>query len=227
MDPEIRKLRKKLRQIEALERLERDLSKEEAKKVSQKDGIRSDLQIKLQQRKQLQGPSNALNTDDSSSFLTTAVSSFSSDSTGRETSFGSCLDEKESGTVDVSKEQELEVRDIQTACKSRGKEERFLEDKHEDISGGKVLSGEDQSSGTGVHVEVLPTTKEKLKKKRSEKKRVLGDADVLKSGKFAVRMLEGHNDVVLTMDCTGSVLITGRQVCASRCINGGDSSNNL
>jgi hypothetical protein len=227
---EIRKLRKKLRQIEVLERLERDLNEEEARKVSRKDDIRSDLQRKLQQCGE--GASSVLDTDNSSSFLTTTTtataSSLSNVSTGQETSFGSCIDEKEAEPAEAiniegqGQGQELEVKDIQSSCESRGKKEE--DSVVEKGSGGKSLGCEDQNSGASVHLEVSTTAKEKSKKKRSGKKRVLGNADVLRSGKFAVQTLKGHNDVILTLDCTGSVLVTGRQVYTSTSIKMGSSS---
>lgn len=204
MDPLIRKLRKKLRQVEALERSGRDLSAEESKKVARKDEIRAELQTRLQESK-CEG-SGFLSTDESSSVLMTGVSTLSSDSAGQDTSFGSCIEGNEPKDPD-DKEKPLEV--VQTGSDSHRNEEfdAAVRAAVPEAVGTKGL-------GDVVHIpDVSLSTSKKSRKKTSEKKRVQSDADVLRSGKFAVRTLEGHNDAVLAVDCDGSLLVTGRQGC--------------
>ena len=223
MDPVVRKLRKKLRQIEALEKLGRELSSEEADKVARKHEIRADLQSRLQESNSQQDLAY-----DTSSVLTTEVSSVSDESTCNEKTNirRGHVREPESRYPDndVTTNVTTGAVSLQQPQDSLNKQEKqmyqqVINQSDQQIENGKTNSlpakehGDDSATDESRvdSIDVSPVVaKGQSRKKQSGKKRAPSNAEIFRSGKFGVQLLEGHNDRILSVDCDDSIVVTGR-----------------
>ncbi|XP_070560370.1 uncharacterized protein [Ptychodera flava] len=187
MEHEIRKLRKKLRQIENLERLERPLSDEEISKVLKKSNIRNSLQDILSHITVSPNASNVSSTDE--------------EKQGHENDVQS-LAETPQHVTDTR-----DSDDIVKPEKRKGiiKPEE-IDSQENEILPAKVAKTEYQT-GQDNPAQVF---KDESKSKIVSSQSLMIEAQKLwRSSQFTVRELEGHNDVITCVDCDEVFIVTG------------------
>ncbi|XP_006821974.1 uncharacterized protein LOC102802941 [Saccoglossus kowalevskii] len=194
---EIRKLRKKLRQIESLEHADRELNDEELGKVAKKDSIRITLQEILAQFTESEDDHQNSSTDSleqlsgTESMLENTSHSLSQDSTFSH-------DER---IIKRKLNDEESIEEIPSAV---------IDDSHVPVEPhpAKISKKELQPSNRG------DSQNEEIKGKKktqtvSRQSQMLEAQKVWRSSKFTVRQLEGHNDLICAVDCDESVIVTG------------------
>ncbi|XP_020630530.1 probable E3 ubiquitin ligase complex SCF subunit sconB [Orbicella faveolata] len=173
---ELRKFRKKLRQIEKLEELERDLTEEEFLKLSRKDEVRSKVQELVARDEEL------------SSELKTM------ESAGQQ-------DEQTS-----SNEQE-EATNIPATVETQA------EESSQEVISENVLSENEQASLNEICNQTPESTCPRIAEVETANTAITREPLMSSSNrtymKFFVRNLEGHNDVICDVACSGSVLVSG------------------
>ena len=206
---EIRKLRKKLRQIENLERLERDLTKEEREKVSKKSHIRQLLNEKL---------------------LEIQVDDIEKATENMKTNLQIKTETTENGensrnTVDVvndSPQQRVPVQQTAVLANKLPHEEKLSKnnDEHSGNNPSRSTSPECDSavkknvkSSSPRNSDDSVTSKpssfaqlQTVKESRMKKADSLCDWE---EKKFTTKCLEGHNDLISSVEMDGSFLISG------------------
>ncbi|XP_041480023.1 pre-mRNA-splicing factor PRP46-like [Lytechinus variegatus] len=202
---EIRKLRKKLRQIENLERLDRPLNHEENLKVAKKGAVRSLLQekVKLVQEVISTTPETSTSTPDSET--NPPIPKNSPDPIpeedaegGGETKMkrsGDHLESADSEAVDgrqdesISPEKMKRVMDDGKVVTSKG--------------GGDTKTTTIQVSGAGQSKKASQKSPAKgqsaLENKREKWSRMV----------FSVQDVDGHNDLITSVDCKDNVILSG------------------
>lgn len=202
--PEIRKLRKKLRQIENLENVQRPLTPEEQTKVQKKQQIRSLLQEKLKDYKDTGGqevkPRNDRTRETKSQEEGTVASKKLSDN----------IDDNEIKT-NIQEDSESQNKDVAKECKVIHQPKNVaMETAKPQVEGSKTgkedqgKSRDDRSMKSEVRSpgNVKPNEAKKTPK-------VSRETNPWDKVKFSVIELSGHNDVICSVDCFMDTVISG------------------
>ncbi|XP_078696146.1 uncharacterized protein LOC144924621 isoform X2 [Branchiostoma floridae x Branchiostoma belcheri] len=218
LDGEIRKLRKKLRQIENLERMDRDLTEEEETKVSKRFEIREKLHELLAQL-----PRNSaakVRREESQAVLFTSESCSRSSTTEtiqaevslemkrqlEETQNGEVQTESEAGgdgdlegTAADSTTQPAKAQKVSTPAGAEGETPT--------VAAGPSSSPTEPAppaQKTGKTAE-----KDTPQPKTPEEKKQARLRQMWRGLRFSVSLLKGHEDVVTSVSADGSLLVTG------------------
>ncbi|CAH1774517.1 unnamed protein product [Owenia fusiformis] len=206
---EIRKLRKKLRQIDHLESLDRDLTKEETQKVIKKLDIRSKLLEYLSQISE----GNELLEDASTSNL--SVESSFSDITANDNSAinKSEIDLEPPITAEVNGEGDTEaICDEQSLPEVASKATMETTPDQTQTPPVPVKRRKQEQTLKQQETEqknVPVTSQKKLKAGKSEDQKRIEELQQWRNISFDVRTLEGHEDSVCTVACDGQIAISG------------------
>ena len=179
-DKRIRRLRKKLRQIEVLEYSNRELNHEELLKVQKKDSLRVELSDLL---KVLENNKESEETEDGFTFL--KVEETESEEMKRRNS-----ENQDEHVPEKKKTHESESEIISRPSTSNLQPESAPEVHEEEIQCVQVVNSEKD-------------TEEKRRKNRIRKLR-----SSLENSRWSVRELEGHEDLVLDCDIQDNLAVT-------------------
>lgn len=181
----IRKLRKKLRQIEYLELLNRDLNEEEIFKVNSKDNIRAELQSLLKEH-----------FPDEVDIMKRTGGEFSNEPQEKKSRNG----EEEMESCDVST-----TSPVDTA--KEGKQEKPAGTSQKTSRLPQALAGEATSKQDVSQEKIPQPTKGKSVEPTKPKK----EPCIWRDTNYKVYTLKGHNDIILDVDCSdGYVLSASR-----------------
>ncbi|XP_052819412.1 uncharacterized protein LOC128245328 [Mya arenaria] len=223
----IRKLRKKLRQIEHLELIERDLTDEEVAKCIKKNSIREELLSLLHDNT---NPSISVGEDDNDISSSTAAS-YSNTSQSQsdfaqppvsEVDVNVSVDDEEADENEwVKVIKDLNPGNVNNSSRNdnNGNGEAADEKNSVGSDGGKVATDADAGSTMTKRAvtkekdvfkkpsspDVSPTKKLKTEKGKTKS----GLVEKWRSSSFNVQVLEGHNDLILTVDCADNILVSG------------------
>ncbi|XP_052212566.1 F-box/WD repeat-containing protein 7-like isoform X1 [Dreissena polymorpha] len=215
---QIRKLRKKLRQIEHLESIDRDLSNEEVVKCMKKDSIREEL-LDLLQDYNADNVSPVGESDFNSTRSTINVSCCDHNALvthvtspqDRESDL-SLIELTEEAAVDNSGDQETNFNSNADADKSRGDAPILVNVKDEnngDDSGQQQTTTVTGSSFPARPEQKRPSSVSPTKKpKDSSAKPQNSVAEKWRSSIFSVTALEGHNDITLATDICDKLIVS-------------------
>ncbi|GAB6022913.1 hypothetical protein CHUAL_007007 [Chamberlinius hualienensis] len=185
----IRQLRKKLRQIEVLERLSRSLNSEESAKVVKKNVFREELQSLLKR----------LPVEHDQDHIPTALI------VSTENNVNDSLDS--SGEFDIS---EIQVEDNVVSSESKPDKEELSDDMIE-TAGVKRTHDErlDQVSPSPVPVEPkkLKTANNQISESSSSSE-IKNLQRIWGSSEFSVQELTGHNDIITAVVADGHIVVT-------------------
>ncbi|XP_078615000.1 uncharacterized protein LOC144884049 isoform X4 [Branchiostoma floridae x Branchiostoma japonicum] len=210
LDGEIRKLRKKLRQIENLERMDRDLTEDEETKVSKRFEIREKLHELLAQ---LPKNNAKVRPEESQAVLFTSESRSSTTETIQ-------------AEVSVEMKRQLEETqngDVQTESEAAGDAdlEGTADSTTQPAKAQKVApagaEGETPTAGPSTPTEPAApaqkpgktAAKDTPQPKTPEEKKQARLRQMWRGLRFSVSLLKGHEDVVTSVSADGSLLVTG------------------
>ncbi|XP_013410936.1 pre-mRNA-splicing factor PRP46 [Lingula anatina] len=219
---EVRKLRKKLRQIENLQRLDRELTEEEEVKVSKKLPIRLQLQDLLSQIPEEDIPlhsraasSSAVNSatystaESSVSWSTADSSTISSPDTVTAISPASARTDTESGKgvgggAEVKEDEERENEKVTTDMKPSEINDR---DNMKRKSDSQNIPNETISESQ--RAQTVPKKKSKKAAHKEHDEKVFKLQKAWRQSEFVVSCLEGHNDLVISVALEKDWLLSG------------------
>ncbi|XP_068218293.1 uncharacterized protein [Palaemon carinicauda] len=186
LEKDIRKIRKKLRQIEALQLSDRELNEEEIIKVKSKHGLRKELRILLEK---------VPPEDDDEDDIMKRQSLGEDDS--------SIAKKKVKNTVDVESKDlnsgntnTLPADNLQTSSVLGKKDATEKKCAQENI--GSVASERKNNSSTSTKGDPEQRNVKDATQERS----------LWKDNNYEVYTLEGHNDIILSVDCTDEYIIS-------------------
>ncbi|XP_066975028.1 uncharacterized protein [Macrobrachium rosenbergii] len=201
LEKDIRKIRKKLRQIESLELVDRELNEEEQIKVNSKTSLRKELRSLLENilpeddddiMKRQSPCADYSNIAEKKAKNTVVVKSEVPDITNPDTGR---KEEVTTLNTNISRADNLE-----TSTALRGKDSTKKKRAQENIP---IGVSEAQGNSLSISVKGNPNQvrQESLTKAAQEK-------SLWKDSSYEVYTLEGHNDIILSVDCTDEFIIS-------------------
>ncbi|XP_038074816.1 WD repeat-containing protein wdr-5.2-like [Patiria miniata] len=219
---EVRKLRKKLRQIDNLNRLDRPLLPEEEEKVARTGSIRSLLREKLKEFASLE----------QSELSSSQLDRTGSEEGGDTTQESWHLVENGQREQTVDDEPLANSDEMKRPYNEEVEEQQIVFTPEGDAGGEKSQAGNDDAAKDGTTPPKVPRREEEESKKRAgqgeastsnpetaqpskgkskgkKKAPESNEGDSWARTKFTVQDLEGHNDIIYAVSCDGSRLLTG------------------
>ncbi|XP_072175161.1 uncharacterized protein [Diadema setosum] len=203
---EVRKLRKKLRQIETLERLDRPLNQEEILKVSKKRSLRVLIREKL---KELQAD---VNTPEKSASAPEHSTAHSEPSASHRPTVTAESDREESRTgAEEAGVTMKRSHDGDAAVVKRQEGGRFKESTGEELTTKRPREERHPPNQQAESTSASPVTGPTAPQRPPPK----GKSDLTKQRerwvtyRFSVRDVEGHNDLISSVHCKDGIILSG------------------
>ncbi|XP_063965562.1 uncharacterized protein LOC129276772 [Lytechinus pictus] len=213
---EIRKLRKKLRQIENLERLDRPLNHEENLKVAKKGAVRSLLQEKVKFVQEVISTTPETSTSTPDSETNPPVPKNSPDPTPEEDSEGGWETKMKRSRDHLESADSEAVDKRRDESTSPEKMKRVMDD-------GKVVTSKGGGDTKTTTIQGLGAGQSK---KASQKSPAKGQSALEKKREkwsrmvFSVQDIDGHNDLITSVDCKDNVILSGSRDTTVKAWNG-------
>ncbi|XP_048580724.1 mitochondrial division protein 1 isoform X1 [Nematostella vectensis] len=223
LSTDIRKLRKKLRQIENLEQLERELSDQEYVKISCKDDIRSELQRMVAGRDKLQKEAKKM--AESLKVKKHEVSEEKpSTSDADKGEIGGAMigvppisspgpgnpGEDVQSSLQALTSKHTSIKSSPSSADSSSSSSTIVSSVTAPATSSSTAVTASTTAGATVKEEQLPkvTSSQPISQPRSSSVSPK-HSTVWRDAKFSVTLLEGHNDMVCAVDCWESLIISG------------------